>query len=108
MVRLTSNGCIQMKTTAKLILVSAFLALASQASADCYAEYKAKKPSPLQLHVGVVKLPNGICSDNSAIRSNVANRISVGGWTLLNVMSVFGPEGLAQRKARGGEFFLKY
>ena len=98
-----------MKITAKLILVTAFVALASQAGADCYAEYKAKKSSPLQLHVGVVQLPNDICSDKGAIRANVANRISVGGWTLLNVTSVFGPEALAQKgKALGREFFLKY
>jgi len=94
---------IQLVTT--LILA---LAAAPQANAACYADYKAKKAAPLQLHYGVIKLPNAICGNRAKIRNNVARRISVGGWTLLNVMSVFGPEGLSQRQRSAGRFYLKY
>ena len=84
------------------------LFLASAANAACFADYKAKKSAPLQLQYGVIKLPDSICSDRAAIRKNIAQRISVGGWSLLNVMSVFGPDGLSQRQGSAGDFYLKY
>lgn len=96
----------------KVILMTTTLALgvtlASQASAACYADYKAKKTAPLQLQYGVVKLPDNICNNRAAIRQNIKRRIRVGGWSLLNVMSVFGPEGLSQRQQSAGSFYLKY
>ena len=97
-----------MKTSLNLITVILALALANPASAACYAEYKAKKAAPVQLHYGVVQIPDAICNNKQAIRDNIQQRISVGGWNLLNVMSVFGPEGLSQRQGSAGNFFLKY
>jgi len=86
----------------------ASLVFGSVAQAACYADYKAKKPAPLKLHYGVVQLPGNICGNRKKIRKNVAKRISHGGWTLLNVMSVFGPEGLTQRQHSAGRYYLKF
>jgi len=97
-----------MKTTAHMIALAIALALTAPANAACYADYKAKKTSPLQLHYGVVEIPDGICSNQKAIRKNISKRISVGEWNLLNVMSVFGPEGLSGRQASAGNYYLKY
>lgn len=97
-----------MKTRKYIIAFAATLAFATQAQAACYADYKAKKTYPLQLHYGVAQVPDGICSDTAKIRKNLAKRIKVDGWSLLNVMSVFGPEGLKQRQASAGNYYLKY
>ena len=97
-----------MKTTLTMILLINLLGAAVPASAACYADYKAKKSQPLQLHYGVVQIPDAICGDRNAIGANIQKRISVGGWNLLNVMSVFGPEGLSQRQGSAGNFYLKY
>ena len=96
----------------KINLMTAALALglifATGANAACFADYKAKRAAPLQLHYGVIALPDPICGKRRKIRRNIARRISVGGWKLLNVMSVFGPEGLIQRQRSAGRFYLKY
>jgi len=96
------------KPVLSALVLAVALGIAAPASAACYADYKAKKSSPLQLHYGVVQVPDGICSDKTAIGRNIQNRIGAGGWNLLKVMSVFGPEGLTQRQGSAGEFFLKY
>ena len=95
-----------MKQIAFSALAFGFLALASPASAQCYADYKAKQDNPLRLHYGVIQL-QGSCSANAA-RSEVATRIARGGWTLLNVMSVFGLEGLNERRDSAGPYFLRF
>lgn len=84
----------------------ASLATALPAAADCYADYKAKQDNPLRLHYGVMQL-TGDCSAADA-RAEVAARLQQAGWTLLNVLSVFGPEGLAGRKADAGPYFLRF
>ncbi|MBT8153517.1 hypothetical protein KMP13_06325 [Epibacterium ulvae] len=92
-----------------LIPISAALALtlASPVSAaECYADYKAKKDSPLRLHYGVVQL-KGPCKKGPA-KNEIASRIASDGWTLLNVLSVFGPDGLQQRKGNAGSFYLRF
>ncbi len=82
-------------------------ALATQASAaDCYADYKAKQDNPLRLHYGVAQI-NGACTKAAAQRE-LAPRLGAQGWTLLNVVSVFGPEGLAQRRDSAGSNFLRF
>jgi hypothetical protein len=81
--------------------------LATQAdAADCFADYKAKQNNPLRLHYGVVQL-NGACSKDTA-RSEIAKRLNGTGWTLLNVLSVFGPDELPERKDSAGPFYLRY
>ncbi|GLP85053.1 FIG01031132: hypothetical protein [Tritonibacter mobilis] len=88
-----------------LLLLLAALAQPAHA-AGCYADYKAKQDQPLKLHYGVMEL-SGACS-KSAARDEVAARLQRAGWTLLNVLSVFGPEGLDKRKADAGSNFLRF
>jgi hypothetical protein len=95
-----------MKTLALSLTLAAVLAL--PASAECYADYKAKQDNPLRLSYGVIQLSDASCADKAAAKREIAGRIAAGGWQLLNLMSVFGPEGLAQRKDSAGEFFLRY
>ena len=82
------------------------LALASPASAQCLADYKAKRDDPLRLHYGVAQIAS--CGDRRAARAELAPRLAAGGWKLLNIVSTFGPDGLNERKASAGEFFLRY
>ena len=91
-----------------LIALIVALAVAGTATADCYADYKAKKDNPLRLSYGVVRLSGGACGSKPAAARAISGRIAQGGWTLLNVLSIFGPEGLAQRKASAGANFLRY
>ncbi|KIC27735.1 MULTISPECIES: hypothetical protein [unclassified Leisingera] len=88
-------------------LAAALLALSSPVmAADCYADYKAKQDNPLRLHYGVIQL-SGACQKQAA-RGEIQARIAPAGWTLLNVLSVFGPEGLQQRKANAGPYYLRF
>ncbi len=96
------------KSILSAVILALGLALAPGANAACFADYKAKKAAPFQLHYGVVQIPDKICGNRAKIRNNIARRISVGGWRLLNVMSVFGPDGLSQRQQSAGSFYLKY
>ena len=90
------------------ILAAALLAfLSGMAQAECYADYKAKKDAPLQLHYGVAQVTDANCSTGAA-KAELAPRLAGDGWTLLNVLSTFGPEGLAERKASAGDFYLRY
>ena len=93
--------------TRALILATLLGLLAVPASAECYADYKAKRDNPLQLHYGVAELPDAACSPQAAARA-LAPRLARGGWTLLNILSMFGPEGLDQRKSSAGPYFLRY
>ena len=108
MVLSDQSGDQMKKTMIMLPMLLSSILFASQAGAACYADYKAKKESPLQLHYGVVQIPDGICSNNAAIKQNISNRISADGWKLLNVLSIFGPEGLSQRQGSAGNYYLKF
>ena len=88
-----------------LALLALIAAPASAGAADCYADYKAKQEQPLRLHYGVMQVSG--CSAGQAT-PEVAARLQAAGWTLLNVLSVFGPEGLDQRKADAGPYFLRF
>lgn len=94
-----------MKTPVLAALV--LVALAGATNAECYADYKAKKDAPLQLHYGVAQVSDANCSKKAAA-GELAPRLAGDGWTLLNVLSTFGPEGLAERKASAGAYFLRY
>lgn len=94
------------KLLPSLSLVAA-LALAGPASAaGCYADYKAKQDNPLRLHYGVAQI-TGQCA-RAAAAAELSARLARAGWTLLNVVSVFGDEGLAQRRDSAGQFFLRF
>lgn len=91
-------------------LTAALLALAlgaTAAHAGCYADYKAKKDDPLQLHYGVIALPQSLC-DGGNVAAAIAPRLAKEGWTLLNVLSVFEDAGLSERKASAGPFYLRF
>lgn len=92
----------------RLILSAALLTAFTSPvfAADCYADYKAKQDNPLRLHYGVAQI-HGQCSKASA-RAQLTQRLGAKGWTLLNVVSVFGPDGLAQRKDSAGSNFLRF
>ncbi len=87
--------------------LAASVLLAIPASAACYADYKAKRDDPLQLHYGVVELPDQACSAGAA-RGEIARRIARDGWELLNVLSVFDDTGLEARRDSAAEYFLRY
>lgn len=92
-----------------LSLLAFCLALAAPAPAlaqSCFADYKAKQTNPLRLHYGVMQL-QGPCRKKAA-RAEVSARLAAQGWTLLNVLSVFGPEGLDQRRANAGPYYLSF
>lgn len=92
----------------RLITSAAFaLAFAGPVAAECYADYKAKRDEPFNLHYGVAQVSDANCSREAA-EAELAPRIAAGGWTLKIVLSTFGPEGLEERKASAGEFFLRY
>lgn len=84
------------------------LALPAPAAAACYADYKAKQENgALKLHYGVAEVPDAACDPAGAARA-LAPRLAAGGWTLLNILSTFGPEGLDSRRDNAGSFFLRY
>ncbi|WP_293574102.1 hypothetical protein [Phaeobacter sp.] len=86
--------------------VACLLTAAQPAAAQCFADYKAKQDAPLRLHYGVVQL-RGACNKPSA-EAEIKGRLSAAGWTLLNVLAVFGPDGLDQRKADAGPYYLRF
>jgi hypothetical protein len=91
----------------RLLAIIMLLCCASAAQADCYADYKAKQDNPLRLHYGVAELPGSACSPADAA-AMIAPRLARHGWTLLNIVSVFGPDGLDERKASAGAYFLTF
>jgi len=97
------------RSTARTILLACLLTLplAGTGEAACHADYKAKQDNPLRLHYGVMDVPDSACSVQGAA-GVIGPRLSAAGWTLLNVISVFGPEGLEERKASAGEFFRRF
>lgn len=93
-----------------LILVATFAVLltAEPASAACYADYKAKKDTPLRLHYGVMQLDVEPCRMSKAVTNTVKNRLARGGWTLLQVQSVFDERSLEAKKKDAGAYFLRF
>jgi hypothetical protein len=92
---------------ARVFILIAMLMAALPASAECYADYKAKQDNPLRLAYGVAQVSDGNCDPRSA-ENELAPRLAQAGWTLLAVMSTFGPEGLGEREASAGDHFLRY
>jgi predicted amidohydrolase YtcJ len=90
----------------RIRLTTALLLATSTAQAACYADYKAKQDNPLRLHYGVIELPQSQCTPGQAA---TALRQRLGdGWKLLQVMGVFDDNGLNERRASAGAFFLRY
>ncbi|ATX65081.1 hypothetical protein [Roseinatronobacter bogoriensis] len=95
-----------MKTT---ILSAVFLALtlAGQASAQCYADYKAKQDNPLRLQYGIIELPQSACASVQAARNYAEPVISRSGWTLLQIESIFDQSEFHSRSANAGAIHLR-
>lgn len=91
-----------------LILGLALTVLAVPAQAACYADYKAKREKPLRLHYGVIELSDQSCTSRDAAAHEISRKLEKDGWQLLNVMSTFAQDGLAERKSSAGKFYLKY
>ena len=83
------------------------LALAGQASAQCYADYKAKQDNPLRLQYGIIELPQAACTDLQAARNYAEPVISRTGWTLLQIESIFGPSDFQRRSGNAGAIHLR-
>lgn len=84
------------------------MVMATSAQAECYVDYKAKQDNPLRLAYGVSQVSDEACASKKAAASELAPRLAADGWTLMKILSSFGPEGLEERKASAGEFFLRY
>ncbi|MGP9790083.1 hypothetical protein [Roseinatronobacter sp. NSM] len=83
------------------------LALAGQASGQCYADYKAKQDSPLRLQYGIIELPQPACTNMQAARAYAEPVISRSGWTLLQIESIFGADDFQRRSAHAGAIHLR-
>ena len=90
------------------LALAVLLAAALPAQAACYADYKAKRDNPLRLHYGVMELPESACASRAAAEEAVRSRLSGADWELLNVVGLFGDEGLEQRRESAGDFFLRF
>jgi hypothetical protein len=93
----------------KLLLVPVLATLlALPARAECYVDYKAKRDDPYGLAYGVSQVSDAVCGKPKQAKAELAPRLAADGWTLLKIVSSFGPEGLSERKTSAGEFFLRY
>jgi hypothetical protein len=94
----------------KLFALLSFVALLVpgfvRAQDACYADYKASREKPLELQYGVAEV-RGECTVPAA-EAEIAPRIAVDGWQLLEVMDTFGAGGLEQRRESAGDYFLRY
>jgi len=86
--------------------LTALLLTVSSVQAACFADYKAKRDDPLRLHYGVAEI-KGDCTEENA-EKEIAARIAQDVWELLAVVSVFSDDGLEERRANAGEFYLRY
>lgn len=92
--------------TLAVALLSGLLAL--PAAAECYVDYKAKQDDPLRLAYGVSQVSDAVCDKPRRAKDELAPRLAADGWTLLKIVSSFGPEGLEERKTSAGDFYLRY
>ncbi len=89
-----------------LVASLALTAGATSAEAACYADYKAKRDNPLELHYGVMQVSS--CSASQAA-TEVKTRLAGQGWKLLKVLSTFDDSGLNEkRKKRAGQYYLRF
>jgi hypothetical protein len=83
------------------------LALATQASAQCYADYKAKKDNPLRLQYGLIELPDSACGSIGAATRYAEPVIADSGWTLLQIESILTKAQFDARTANAGAIHLR-
>lgn len=90
------------------LLTLGLIIASAPVQATCYADYKAKRDNPLRLHYGVVQVSDAACNDRTRAASEARARVEANGWSFLNLVSVFGEEGLAGRKKSAGEYYLRF
>ena len=107
-IRPDKRSLMYMKHILLSLAAAGLLALSAPSvqAAECFADYKAKQENPLRLHYGVAQV-SGDCSRATA-QSQLTKRLAAQGWTLLTVVSVFGEDGLNQRKESAGKNFLRF
>ena len=94
------------RAAALALALAALAATPALAQSPCYADYRAKQDGPLRLHYGTAQV--GAPCTVAAAAQALGPRLAAAGWTLLDVLSVFGADGLAQREGDAGEFHLRY
>ena len=93
----------------KLLLMPILVGvLALPAHAECYVDYKASKSDPVGFAYGVSQVSDPACGKPRVAQDELAPRLASDGWTLLKILSSFGPEGLNERKSSAGDFYLRY
>ncbi|MCH8464994.1 MAG: hypothetical protein LAT78_00250 [Roseinatronobacter sp.] len=95
------------KTYSFLFASVMVLALAGQASAQCYADYKAKQDNPLRLQYGLIELPEAACSSAQAAADYAREVIARSGWTLLQIESILDETEFQRRRANAGAIHLR-
>lgn len=83
------------------------MALATQASAQCYADYKAKQDNPLRLQYGLIELPASACGSVAAATRYTMPVIARSGWTLLQIESILTQAQFDARRANAGAVHLR-
>jgi hypothetical protein len=83
------------------------MALATQASAQCYADYKAKQDNPLRLQYGLIELPASACGSVNAATRYAAPVIARSGWTLLQIETILTRAQFDARSANAGAIHLR-
>ena len=91
-----------------ILAVAALMAMALPASAACYADYRAQQNNPVRFHYGVAQIPDSACGNVNAAAAALSARLAQNGWTLVNVLSTFGQDGLSSRQGNAGSYFLRY
>lgn len=94
--------------SAAALVLTAATAFASPVDALCFADYKAKRDNPLQLHYGVAEVSPDACGSTSRAAQELRPRLAAEGWELLNVVSVFDEGGLSERQANAGQYYLRF
>lgn len=85
-----------------------------QSEGACYAEYKARKGPPLELHYGIAALEGPACTRRGRAERELTDRLDQGGWQLLTLMKVFvvgediSARAFRKKEADAGPYFLRY
>ena len=91
-----------------ILALGATLALTLPASAACYADYRAQTTNPVRFHYGVAQISNAACGNTGAAFNELSGRLQQNGWTLVDVLSTFGDEGLGSRQYNAGSYYLRF
>ncbi len=80
------------------------LALATQASGQCFADFKARYSDTVELRLqyGIIELPTWACGSLEAARRYAEPVIERSGWTLRQIESIFDATEFQRRSANAG------